>query len=326
MLDTRLLDLQEWLRGHLPVTTWELSPLAGDASFRRYFRVRTDNTSWVAMDAPPDKEDSHNFVGIAKVFANLGVTVPQIITANLEQGFLLITDFGNQLYWQALNTQTADPLYRAAIQSLITIQSCPQDKYWHFPTFAEIMVEELKRFREWFLLKHLGLTLNSTEEKILEDTFAQLVASALEQPQICVHRDYHSRNLMVLPDKKVGILDFQDAVWGPITYDLVSLIRDCYIAWPKPQVETWALHYYQLANSKGLLQHNNPQQFIRWFDWMGVQRHLKAIYIFARKLHRDNNPNYLKEIPRTLQYVLDITSCYPEFTAFKKLLASRVSL
>lgn len=323
-IDQRLANLHDWLKSQLQTTDFILTPLAADASFRRYFRLVRNQQSWIVMDAPPDKEDTLPFVTIAKLFAQQGLCVPEIFAANLAAGFLLLSDLGDDLYFRILNPDNADLLYKNAIKDLLIIQSCRQNQTYHFPVFEPLMIEELQRFREWYLIKHLNLTLTDNEETLLTATFEKLVTSAVQQPQVCVHRDYHSRNLLRLTNNQVGILDFQDAVWGPITYDLVSLIRDCYIAWPNEQVEQWALNYFQLATHNGILTEKNPQEFLRWFDWMGIQRHLKAIYIFARKWHRDQNPNYLAEIPRTLTYVMNVTEKYSEFAQFRNFLRSKI--
>lgn len=325
-LDQRLANLQEWIEKQIQTSNFTVSPLAGDASFRRYFRVKHEQQSFVAMDAPPDKEDSLPFVTIAKIFKQHGLQVPELFATNLSAGFLLLSDLGDDLYFRVLNPENASALYHNAIRDLLIIQTCQQNQVYHFPFFDQMMVEELERFREWYLLKHLNVTLSESEEILLKNTFTKLVTSAIQQPQVCVHRDYHSRNLLQLANQQVGILDFQDAVWGPITYDLVSLIRDCYIAWPNELVEQWASHYFQQARQAGILVEKNPTEFLRWFDWMGIQRHLKAIYIFARKWHRDQNPNYLPEIPRTLNYVMTMTGKYPEFREFRNFLSEKISL
>lgn len=323
--DQRLIELQNWLKNQSLHADFTVTPLAGDASFRRYFRIQLPAKTLVAMDAPPEKENSHPFVKIATVFRKKNLQVPEIIAADMRQGFLLLTDLGDDIYFRALNANNAEQLYSNAIRELLTIQQCQQNQDWEFPIFDERMREELLRFREWYLIKHLNLSLTAKEENLLTEVFEILIQSALEQPQVCVHRDYHSRNLMVLPNNRVGILDFQDAVWGPVTYDLVSLIRDCYIAWPDKQVKNWAKNYFQQALQVAIMpKQQNFTVFMRWFDWMGMQRHLKAIYIFSRKFRRDNNPNYLLEIPRTLQYILNVSAQYPEFKNLKNFLQTRV--
>lgn len=319
--EQRLTALKKFVAGQLGHARFNITPLAGDASFRRYFRVSYDDKTLVAMDAPPDKEDCRPFVAVSKIFQNHDLQVPSIIGSDYEQGYLLLTDFGDDLYFRVLKVANANELYVQAIKELPLIQACQNNAGYVFPDFAPFIQEELLRFREWYLLRHLQLSLTVAEETLLEDTFALLIKSAREQPQVCVHRDYHSRNLLVLPENNVGILDFQDAVWGPVTYDLVSLIRDCYIAWPQKQVLQWANYYHELALDRKIIAEKSSAVFTRWLDLMGVQRHLKAIYIFARKFHRDNNDNYLADIPRALRYVLDVSENYPELQTFKNFLA-----
>lgn len=316
--------LQQWLHTQLPNHTFHMTPLAGDASFRRYFRLHHGDTTLIAVDAPPEHENSVAFIGVASTFARLGLHVPQIIAADIDSGFLLLSDLGDGVYFNVLNTNNATRLYESALNALCLIQSCPQQNDWHFPPFDQrLLLHELHNFRDWYLLRHKQLSLTQQEENLLTRTFTQLIESALAQPQVCVHRDYHSRNLLELPDGQIGILDFQDAVWGPITYDLVSLLRDCYIAWPQQQVLNLVRNYYDQIRQNKALPVMSFEQFMTWFDWMGIQRHLKASYIFARKWHRDHNANYLSDIPRTLRYVVDVTQNYPELAEFRAFLLER---
>ncbi|MGB6976589.1 MAG: phosphotransferase [Gammaproteobacteria bacterium] len=322
MMIQRTENLQNWLAQQLHDPILGFVALTGDASFRRYFRLTLPNSTLIAVDAPPDKEDSHSFVQVAQAFAQAGLQVPKLLAYDLQQGFLLLSDLGDQLYLPLLNDQTVDVLYQKAIDALFKIQQCPLPQA---PLYgAELLTREMQLGKEWFLQKHLGLQLNQTEEQLLQTTFAALVQSALAQPQVSVHRDYHSRNLMLLQNGEVGILDFQDAVIGAITYDLVSLLRDCYIAWPQTQVERWVLNYQQRALALGLLTENNPQQFAHWFDWMGLQRHLKCLGIFTRKYYRDHAPGYLADVPRVLQYIVAVTQRYPELATFHQFLQTRV--
>ncbi|HVV69194.1 MAG TPA: phosphotransferase [Gammaproteobacteria bacterium] len=321
----RLANFQHWISRHLSENPIKLTPLAGDASFRQYFRIKLHDKTFIAVDAPPELENSHSFVALAKVFAKQGLKVPEVIQADLDQGFMLQTDLGDNLFFHVLNSSNVDRLYKQALEKLLLIQSCHQDNGWHFPIFDfALFAEELKRFQHWYLLTHLQLNLTEQTQTLLTETFQALIQSALSQPQLCVHRDYHSRNLLQLADGDLGIIDFQDALMGPITYDVVSLLRDCYLAWPPEQVEEWALFYYELAVDAALLPAGSSQQFLRWFDWMGIQRHLKAIYIFARKWHRDGNDIYLNDIPRTLNYVLEVSAKYPELTEFRRFLSGCV--
>ena len=314
----RLEKLKHWLESELDFSEYTLSPASADASFRRYFRVTRDGESFIVMDAPPDREDSRPFIRIAKMFFDIGINVPEVIDENLEQGFLLLSDLGSSLYLDALNDASVERLYGDALSALATIQAgIPDDGA--LPAYDRtLLLNEMALFREWLVGKHLGVELASARTDMLDAVFRLLADNALAQPQVCVHRDYHSRNLMVTGRNNPGILDFQDAVVGPVTYDLVSLLRDCYIAWPRAQVEDWALGYQQLALQSGVLreEHEDPVTFLRWFDLMGVQRHLKAAGIFARLNHRDGKPGYMGDIPRTLGYVLEVAKRYDELAAF----------
>lgn len=267
------------------------------------------------MDAPPENEDCRPFVDIARALFDAGLHVPRIIEEDLEQGFLLLDDLGDRQYLDELNGETVERLYGDAIGALVTLQVCgPQDH--ELPPYDEaLLMQEMELFREWFLVRHLALSLDEDTNRMLDQAFRVLADNALQQPRVCVHRDYHSRNLMVTDQHNPGILDFQDAVFGPVTYDLVSLLRDCYIAWPREQVEDWALGFHELAMQSGILNrdlHDDEKQFLRWFDLMGVQRHLKAIGIFARLNHRDGKPSYLRDIPRTMSYVEEVAGRYAE--------------
>ncbi|MFW1677466.1 aminoglycoside phosphotransferase family protein [Pontibacter sp. JAM-7] len=309
-MDQRFEQLKGWLTAVLPQQPgfsgdeWQLEPVSGDASFRRYFRAVTPEQSWIAVDAPPEKEDSRPFIAVAEALAQHAVAVPEIHASDLEQGFMLLSDLGDELYLGRLNGASVDQLYAEALQSLLLIQACPGLLQGELPQYDEpLLKREVELFREWFLQGLLQLTLSPREQQQLDHLFAVLIAAALEQPRVFVHRDYHSRNLMYRPDDAPGVIDFQDAVYGPVTYDLVSLLRDCYIAWPAEQVYGW-VEAFRLS----LLAQGQPvadsQQFKRWFDLMGAQRHLKAIGIFARLKLRDDKQGYLSDIPRTLHYLL----------------------
>ncbi len=314
-------NLQHWLDDVLGGRSFELISLAGDASFRRYYRVASSSQRCIAMDASSQPGSCASFVAITNTFRHLGLHTPKIIAKDIVQGFLLLSDLGDKLYYDVINDETASTLYHSAFDNLLMIQSCQGIIDYELPRYdAELYGGELNLFRDWYLQQHLGYKLSTKEQRMLLDLFELLIEEALLQPQVCVHRDYHSRNLMVLADHKVGILDFQDAVWGPITYDLVSLLRDCYIDWPLAQVERWAEQYRQQALRAGLLKKDDADQFIRWFDWMGVQRHLKCLGIFARLYHRDRKPRYLDNLPRMLGYVKLVCERYPEFRALGQLL------
>ena len=311
----RRAGLEHWLQQELGIAEPELSPASADASFRRYFRV-AGSPGHIAVDAPPDTENNHAFVSMAHKLEQLGLHVPAIFASDLQRGYLLIADLGNRSYLSELNADSVEQLYGDALGALMTLQaSGPVDD--DLPRYDRAMLQrELGIFREWYLDAHLHLALDEAADAAIEQTFTILVDNVLEQPQLCVHRDFHSRNLLITERNNPGIIDFQDAVVGPLTYDLVSLLKDCYIAWPRVKVEEWALGYQQLALQSGVLQHDDEAQFLRWFDLMGMQRHLKAIGIFARLYRRDGKDGYLADIPRTLAYVSDVAERYPEFAAF----------
>ncbi len=303
--DTRLERLRRWLEHDLGWPAFGLAPASADASFRRYFRATRPDGTFVVMDAPPDKEDVGPYLAVAGMLGAIGVHAPQVLARNADEGFLLLSDLGSTTYLAALaDPDQAARLYADAIAALVRIQARGAHHAASLPPYDEKLLRvEMSLFPDWLLGRHLGLQLSDREARDLELAFDRLVASALEQPRVFVHRDYHSRNLMVCPGDNPGILDFQDAVHGAVTYDLVSLLRDCYIAWPEPQVEAWALEFRRQVMTEGLDAGRDTGQFLRWFDLMGIQRHLKASGIFARLWHRDGKPGYLPDVPRTLGYI-----------------------
>ena len=312
----RLEHLRQWARQQLHWPDIELTPASGDASFRRYFRVQQGDVSYILMDAPPDKEDCRSFIHVSELLLGLGLHVPEILARNLEQGFLLLSDLGSRLYLDELNEDTVGRLYGDALGALAAIQSCDPD-HSSLPLYdRELLLFEMSLFRDWLIGTHLNIRLDRSQQHDLQIGCEILADSALQQVMVCVHRDFHSRNLMVSAYHNPGILDYQDAVIGPVTYDLVSLLRDCYISWPRQRVEDWLMGYFELAQQTGIFRQGqvNEQQFLKWFDWMGVQRHLKAAGIFARLNHRDGKPGYLDDIPRTLGYVTDVCSRYSELS------------
>lgn len=317
MSDLRLQQLEIWAEDTLkcPVV---ISPVSGDASFRRYFRVTpkdqtSSSTEWIAMDAPPDKEDCRPFVEIARQLEAKLVHVPHIEALDLEQGFMLLEDMGDIQLLNVLNPDApdlaaAEQHYGDALRALLHIQTHVDGQ--HLPAYdRELLSREMDLFNDWFLTQHLGIQLDSGESKHLQLCYNALIASALEQPKVFVHRDYHSRNLMVVDNNSPGIIDFQDAVYGPLSYDLVSLLRDCYITWPADRQQQWLTQYHQDALDNGLCS-CELDTFTRWFDFMGVQRHLKAVGIFARLNYRDGKPAYLADIPRTLAYIDQVCQRY----------------
>ena len=316
-------QLLQWLVEKLGLEVSEMRPASSDASFRRYFRVMlADQGYFVAMDAPPLKEDCRPFISIAKKLSTLGVHVPEIHASDPVQGFLLLEDLGTKLYLNALTSETANKLYGDAFSALVAIQVCETKGL--APYGKRLLQDEMQLLPDWLLEKQLAYSLTPEEERILYDAYELLIENALEQPSVFVHRDYHSRNLLVTRTHNPGIIDFQDAVVGPITYDLVSLLKDCYICWPREQVVQWVKAYYELALQSGVLHDVNEAKFLRWFDLMGVQRHLKAAGIFARLNQRDGKPDYLKDIPRTLGYIVEAAALYPEIEALGNMIERQV--
>jgi aminoglycoside/choline kinase family phosphotransferase len=311
-------QLSIWVANQLcsAPSTIALKPIASDAGFRRYFRFAAPS-QWLAVDAPPQTEDSHQFVALARYLNEYKVNTPKILAVNETLGFLLVEDFGDELLHRQLTPATADKLYREAFASLISLASCP-DQPALIPRYnLELLRRELNIFSEWFVGALLGHPLNVTETAMLDKLFSALEQSALQQPQCLVHRDFHSRNLLIRNDNSLGVIDFQGALWGGCTYDLVSLLRDCYIRWPAAQVTAWALEYRKTAINSGLLDANiDEQTYLCWFDWLGLQRHIKVLGIFARLNLRDGKPHYLKDLPLVIRYTLEVAQAYPELKPF----------
>lgn len=326
VMDARLDELQVWLRNVAGLKQFTIAPASNDASFRRYFRVRYGASSLIAMDAPPDKEeDCAPFVAIARAMAEMGLNVPRLHGGDLARGFLLLSDLGAVHYLAALNESTVEVLYGDAMRALRRLQAAPTAQANLPPYDRALLLREMGLFPEWFLGHHLGVTLDERWQSALETGFSYLAERALAQPRVWVHRDYHSRNLMVTDTGNPGVLDFQDAVLGPLTYDLVSLLRDCYIRWPRERVVGWANAYLAELHASGLFREVTPREFIEWFDLMGVQRHLKAIGIFARLNHRDGKSGYLGDIPRTLGYVMEVAADYGPLRPLDTLLRTEVA-
>lgn len=316
----RMLD---WIGRVLECGECSLEPASGDASLRRYWRIGLDGRSFVLMDAPPLAEDIERFVRIAGRLRALGLNAPKVYAQEPREGFILLGDLGTQLYLDVLEEGNVDRLYGDALAALAAIQACASTEglpLYDGPFFRR----EMELFREWLLIRYLDWEPSDAENAVLESAFDFLEASALGQPRVWVHRDFHSRNLLVTAPPSPGILDFQDAVIGPITYDPVSLLRDCYIAWPRERVEDWARGYAALAVQSGILHSEHEDRFLPWFDLMGVQRHLKASGIFARLNIRDGKPGYLADIPRTLDYVLQVASDYQELAGLADLIRERI--
>lgn len=323
-MPTRLHEVKRWVSQVTGQADFAMAPASSDASFRRYYRVEYNGSSVIVMDAPPSHEDCAPFVRIAKHFRNLGLNVPQILEEDLAQGFLLLNDLGSTPYLKVLNDNSVSKLYADALQALHLLHDSGQQGH-DLPDYSEEKLhQEMSLFDEWFLGRHLGLALSDDEQPWLQGLYAKLAQSALEQPQVVVHRDYHSRNLMFLEENNPGVIDFQDAVMGPISYDLVSLFRDCYIHWPQGQVEAWLQQYGQELRASSIIDGQGQKQLLRWFDLMGVQRHFKAIGIFARLNYRDHKPEYLNDIPRTLAYVYYVCQKYGELKDMGKFIKERI--
>jgi len=319
--DDRIELLRSWLDKELGSSDYRLEPASSDASFRRYFRIDHNDRTLIVMDAPPEQEDSAKFIKTAKIFASIGVNVPLILAENLQQGFLLLSDLGVRQFMDELNKDTADRMYGDAMEALITIQASSTNV--DLPQYdLALLMRELEIFREWYLQKHIAYSIDGETNAKIERAFEFLSASALAQPQVIVHRDFHSRNLMISENQNPAIIDFQDAVIGPVTYDLVSLLRDCYVEWPENRIHDWMSGHYENCKRRGILNEVDEKTYQRWFDLMGIQRHLKAAGIFARLNQRDGKPGYLKDIPRTLGYVKDVSARYPDLEVIKTILES----
>ena len=324
MGDDRLNRLRDWLRATLGEAASDLVPASGDASFRRYWRLCYGDGTLIAVDAPPATENTAAFVRMADALGAVGLNVPEILARDLEQGFLLVRDLGTRLYLDCLTPDNADRLYGDAIGALMVMQSA--GPVLGLPDYdAPFLRRELGIFDEWLLGGLLGLRLTAGEQALLDESYALLIESALAQPRVCVHRDYHSRNLMLTDSVNPGILDFQDAVLGPVTYDLVSLLKDCYIDWPRERVLSWAGGYFDLAVQTGVLRPEDEAAFPRWFDLMGAQRHLKAAGIFARLALRDGKRGYLQYLPRTLGYVTDLGPLYGDLAGLAAFIADKLT-
>ncbi|WP_144392177.1 aminoglycoside phosphotransferase family protein [Pleionea sediminis] len=329
MTDARKNQLASWAAKQLNQAEQSLSVVSGDASFRRYFRLPIADTysnssstsnaeqSVIAVDSPPDKEPIEAFLRVASMFHAAGVNVPQVIAKDATQGFMLLSDFGDQLYLPQLKNGAEDALYSSAIDALVQLQVGCSDCQSQLPKYdSALLHREMELFREWFLMSHLGITLTDNEHSMLSDWFEQLSVNAQRQLQVAVHRDYHSRNLMIVPKHSPGVIDFQDAVEGPVTYDLISLLKDCYVVWPRAKQLDWLESYVEKATQKGLSV-SFDEAFIRDYDWMGLQRHIKVAGIFCRLNHRDGKPGYMKDIALTLSYIVDVLVRYEEFDEIK---------
>lgn len=314
MTPARLTHLAEFASQHLGPLTGAPSAASADASFRSYWRVRAADESWIVMDAPPDKEDLAPFIDIAQRLNAAGVHAPVVRAADTNAGFLLLSDLGTRTYLPELSEASVEPLYADAISALQLMQTRVDTA--GLPVYdAPRLAAEMALFETWFLERHLRHTPAPAQTDLLRTCMQRLLDSAAEQPAVFVHRDYHSRNLMIVPGANPGVIDFQDAVLGPVTYDLVSLLKDCYIQWPLARVHAWAEDYRQRLGASGQLD-VGPTRWRRWFDWMGLQRHLKVLGIFARLNYRDGKAGYLKDLPLVLDYILTVCDRYGELADF----------
>lgn len=331
-MDERQIRLQDWLSG---VAGWQegrLQALGGDASFRRYFRWQhADGRSAMAMDAPPPLEDVRPFLQVRRLLAELGVPVPACHAQLVDEGFLLLEDFGDLTLAQALSQgddSQADALYRQALTLLADWQAhdgCARAAS-ELPDYdAALLTREMQLLPEWLLAVHLQAPMSVGESRQWQEMMELLLRSALSQPTTLVHRDYHSRNLMVTAAGGLGVLDFQDAVRGSMTYDAVSLLRDAYVCWPEEQVYEWLRFYFLALVSRGLVRQAEWEAFVRAFDWMGVQRHLKVLGIFARLYQRDGKERYLADLPQVLAYVLTVAGRHAPLVPLARWLEQRLA-
>jgi len=321
--DDRYAALTAWVRQFAGLEDANPVPASVDASFRRYFRVQGD-TSFIVMDAPPPQENCRPFVQIAGYLLDMGLNAPKVIEADVDRGFLLMSDLGPVQYLERIEQGSPDvpKLYTDALHALSILQEKGAAVQSELPPYdADMLRFELSLFIDWLCIAHLGLKISAEEERQWQSACDALVTSAVNQSQVFVHRDYHSRNLMVTKKECPGIIDFQDAVEGPLTYDLVSLLKDCYVKWPDEKVRQGAMVFYQLSE---LAQQRTPDAFTRDFDLMGMQRHLKASGIFSRLLHRDGKPGFMKDVPRTLSYIVDAAPLYDDVKFVGEFVEERV--
>ena len=319
-LDSRFDQLQSWVFDRLAIRDAALTRASEDASFRRYFRVTANGSSWIAMDAPPEREACGPFVKVAALMHAAGLHVPQVIAQDLARGFLLLSDLGTTTYLKALTDANADALFGDALDALVRWQLASREDV--LPAYDEALLRrELELFPEWYMGRHLGAPPDSAQRALLDEVFTALISASLAQPKVFVHRDYMPRTLMVSTPNP-GVLDFQDAVYGPITYDVVSLFRDAFLSWPEERVLDWTARYWERARKSGLPVAADFAAFYRAFEWMGMQRHFKVLGIFARIHYRDGKPGYLDDTPRFVTYVRAVAQRYSELGALLKLFDS----
>lgn len=318
-------QLNTWLKGLFPKQNYTLVLLNGDAGFRCYHRLTTDDMSYIIVDTPANKVNNLAFVEMTQAFTKQDILVPKIIAHQQELGFMCLSDFGDCLLANNLNHLTMSSLYRQALDLLPAIGNIKSTDLWSLPVYdAAFLQVELDIFVDWLVVEHLNLVISADEKKHLQGCFQQLINSALKQPQVGVHRDFHSRNLMLLADEQIGVIDYQDAVLGPVTYDVVSLLRDCYVRWDDALLAPLLAKQLQVTQDQFPQLTITAEMYQQWFDLMGLQRHVKAAGIFARLYHRDNKSGYLADIPLTLTYIVDIAAKYPSLQFLSSFVAERV--
>ncbi len=325
--DARLALIDEWLSRELRLPATRIEPASSDASFRRYFRVFTAGATYIVMDAPPQHEDVRPYLKVSRLLESLGAHVPHVHETDAGRGLLLLEDLGTTLYLDRLSAgDDPEPLYRDALAALAAIQVRGRDASRELPPYDHAALErELALMPEWLLGRHLALELRAAEAQLIADTFAFLIREGLAQPEVFVHRDYHSRNLMVVSGRNPGVIDFQDALRGPVGYDLVSLLKDCYIAWPRARVVGWVEGYRARLAAAGGAAGASAAEFLRWFDLIGVQRHIKVLGIFCRLWYRDGKAGYLADLPRVLAYVRETCAQYAQLEPLGRFLEERVA-
>jgi aminoglycoside/choline kinase family phosphotransferase len=324
--DSRLASLRQWVAEDLGFAGCRIEPASADASFRRYFRLTRGADTYIVMDAPPDKEPLAPFVTVAQALIGIGLNVPVILARDAARGLLLLSDLGTRQYLDELAAGLdVERLYSDALAALVVMQTRGQEAAGRLPPYDRAaLLREMELMPEWFLSRHLGTPPTADERRMLDRQFELLAQSALEQPTAFVHRDYHSRNLLVTAEANPGILDFQDALRGAVTYDPVSLLKDCYIEWPRTRVLGWLDGYRQRLSNAGFDLPADEPTFVRWFDLMGLQRHIKVLGIFARLFYRDGKPGYLKDLPRVLSYVRDTAGRYAQTAELAAFIEGRI--
>lgn len=321
-MDKRYHQMLLWLHQLPNITPKQIDAVAGGASFRRYFRIFTPEASYIVMDSPPQQEPVQSFVAIDHAFMQLGLRVPEIYAQDKQAGFLLLEDFGDNLFFTILNQENVDNLFQQAFAIIAQIQSCQSVEGWALPHLDEsFLLQEMQAFSEWYIQRYCGYKLSAPQHRALNSTFAEVAACVAAQSQVCIHRDFHTQNIMLLHDNTIGLLDFQSAMIGPITYDFVSLVKDCYRPWAKTKVLQWEKDFYTLIRAKNTsLLPINFADFKKQSDMTALQRHLKAILTYARKNERDGDNSYLQFIPVALEYIQDVTSHYSELAQLHKIM------